>query len=857
MTAINPLVTRFTSFLEMKTTGFAKNMQGDFANIQGFFKQAGDAAAGWGAILGRIFEKFKGMIKANVGPGTGGQLLLDFFNQGTTGFRNLDGAAGEYARKQHFLASATNLKAMLESLGKIFSFMTDLGTDPAVASFWNTLSELGEPLGVIFESISGSSDELARLLVTIVEIVSTFADADQLNTYMKVLSDIFAILGGIAAALAPVFALFGKYVGLIGAIITITLLLKKVTMLTYGVYIAYTKVIAVINIAMKAKRVIDMAAIATEKVKNAALAKGVTLTNAQVAATMREKVAMRLAAITKAANAAGNVALGVTSGAAVGPVGALGVAVLTATWPLVAIVAAIALVAAGLVILIGHMNAVKADNIKKAGKEIDKSFANTKDQAIGAANAQGQWTSALQVHGGAASDSIKDIKSVGKALNETAKVAYTTTGSITYHSRAYYEAKEAMNVYMGSLAKLAKKNLPEAQRQFRNMIVSSGMNRKATEEAILANKDMVKSLEKQAKAMGDTIMNADGTVNAMKAVDYAIGEGSFVRQQAILEQKKFAETFKNAAATFIDSDEAIQKATKNGKLNIDSYVKQMKSQGRALTDWRTNLAKLNNLFTDKKALQDIIAKGSAGADLVATLAEGGEVAVRKYQEAQGVITAAKEDADAYVKAYSNMGAVYKAISNRGGTSARFLGESARAMEAQGASVMEIVDKIGLSEKELLDAQKGLKGQDLAQSVNISASWDKDSLNKAKGQLDEALGVQEWVIKTGEKTKKDGGQVLDYTKNNVVSSTYRDGGAIKRAMGGLVARIVKYLLEGLAVAIAAFVIPGKTMKYGEVAMIALTATATFAILDIYAPSVGSSARTGAGFGIGAGMVGFPA
>jgi hypothetical protein len=48
-----------------------------------------------------------------------------------------------------------------------------------------------------------------------------------------------------------------------------------------------------------------------------------------------------------------------------------------------------------------------------------------------------------------------------------------------------------------------------------------------------------------------------------------------------------------------------------------------------------------------------------------------------------------------------------------------------------------------------------------------------------------------------------------------------------------------------------------MRFSEVAMIALTATATFAILDIYAPSVGSSARQGAGFGIGAGLVGFPA
>ena len=77
------------------------------------------------------------------------------------------------------------------------------------------------------------------------------------------------------------------------------------------------------------------------------------------------------------------------------------------------------------------------------------------------------------------------------------------------------------------------------------------------------------------------------------------------------------------------------------------------------------------------------------------------------------------------------------------------------------------------------------------------------------------------------------------------------------MSELVMRLIKYLLEGLAVAVAAYVIPRKTMRASEVGMIALTATATFAILDIYAPSVGSSARTGAGFGIGAGMVGFPA
>ena len=76
------------------------------------------------------------------------------------------------------------------------------------------------------------------------------------------------------------------------------------------------------------------------------------------------------------------------------------------------------------------------------------------------------------------------------------------------------------------------------------------------------------------------------------------------------------------------------------------------------------------------------------------------------------------------------------------------------------------------------------------------------------------------------------------------------------LGDLVTRVVKYVLEGLAVAVAAALFPGKPLKYGEIAMLGLTAAAVFAILDIYAPSVGSSARTGAGFGIGANLVGFP-
>ena len=76
------------------------------------------------------------------------------------------------------------------------------------------------------------------------------------------------------------------------------------------------------------------------------------------------------------------------------------------------------------------------------------------------------------------------------------------------------------------------------------------------------------------------------------------------------------------------------------------------------------------------------------------------------------------------------------------------------------------------------------------------------------------------------------------------------------LGELVKRAIKYLVEGLMVSIAAFAIPKKSLNLDEIALIALTAAATFSILDTYIPAMGVNARTGAGFGIGAHLVGFP-
>jgi hypothetical protein len=70
------------------------------------------------------------------------------------------------------------------------------------------------------------------------------------------------------------------------------------------------------------------------------------------------------------------------------------------------------------------------------------------------------------------------------------------------------------------------------------------------------------------------------------------------------------------------------------------------------------------------------------------------------------------------------------------------------------------------------------------------------------------------------------------------------------------RLLKYILEGFVVAVAAYYIPSNGRRdLTEIFMLGIVASMTFSVLDFFAPSVGASVRTGAGFGIGANLVGF--
>ncbi len=74
---------------------------------------------------------------------------------------------------------------------------------------------------------------------------------------------------------------------------------------------------------------------------------------------------------------------------------------------------------------------------------------------------------------------------------------------------------------------------------------------------------------------------------------------------------------------------------------------------------------------------------------------------------------------------------------------------------------------------------------------------------------------------------------------------------------LLKRAMKYVIEGVVVMFVAVAVPKKQLMMEEVLVLGVIAAATFSILDTFVPTMASSARSGAGFGIGANLVGFPA
>jgi hypothetical protein len=220
MDAAKPLITAFGDWLVKVTGAWKETLKLDektgklsekFSTAQGILKDLG-------TIFGNTFKGMGNIISANVGPGSGGQIFLDYFKNVTEKFKNLQTIDGK-PLKEFFAGAAENGTKLLDLLGKIFGAFFKMADDPALGVFYDNIGKAVD----IFASIdlSGAMVSISLFIIEFAKFVKLVTDSGSMQTFwdtltlgLKKLNEFLAGETGqnilnLTAKILPLLAAFG------------------------------------------------------------------------------------------------------------------------------------------------------------------------------------------------------------------------------------------------------------------------------------------------------------------------------------------------------------------------------------------------------------------------------------------------------------------------------------------------------------------------------------------------------------------------------------------------------------------------------------------------------------------------
>jgi phage-related protein len=195
LNAAFPAAERYVNFLNTRLKSFDEYLKSDAgaAATKNFFKLSEDAAAQFGRVIDNILGGIGGIITANLGPGTGGQYLLDWLTDATQKFQDL-GKAGEDGispMSGYFSDVAVNAQKVLSSVGALLEELILLGANQSIGETFDILATGAPAVGDILRAFADAGPVFADLVVSITEISAKLADTGAIQVFFGTL-DLFA-----------------------------------------------------------------------------------------------------------------------------------------------------------------------------------------------------------------------------------------------------------------------------------------------------------------------------------------------------------------------------------------------------------------------------------------------------------------------------------------------------------------------------------------------------------------------------------------------------------------------------------------------------------------------------------------
>ena len=227
--AAKPLIDAFGKFLKNVTETWKETLKADEATgkLAERFKIAKGILEDLGTILGNVFGGFKNLVKANVGPGSGGQIFLNYFKDVSLAFKNLEKIDGK-PLKEFFAAAAENGTKLLDLLGNIIGGFITLADNPELGVFLGQLNQVVDIFQEIGENISASLPSFGNFLIEFAKLVKTVTDSGSVTIFFNTLSTVLKGLNSfltsefgktllnITAQILPLLAAFGLITQVVG-----------------------------------------------------------------------------------------------------------------------------------------------------------------------------------------------------------------------------------------------------------------------------------------------------------------------------------------------------------------------------------------------------------------------------------------------------------------------------------------------------------------------------------------------------------------------------------------------------------------------------------------------------------------
>jgi phage-related protein len=191
LSAADPLVRRFTDWLVVITDGWretarARNETGE---LTGTFERAGDVAAQLGRIFGNIGRALMDIGRAASGPGSGGQMLLDSFENATKKFEEFVTRISEDGSlQQYFRDVVPNVEAIGRLFNEIVVQVLKLGDDKGIAGFADGLTRATEALGGIFGVLNNAGPALGTFIDNLVRFLQTLTESKSIELFFGTLN---------------------------------------------------------------------------------------------------------------------------------------------------------------------------------------------------------------------------------------------------------------------------------------------------------------------------------------------------------------------------------------------------------------------------------------------------------------------------------------------------------------------------------------------------------------------------------------------------------------------------------------------------------------------------------------------